>query len=97
LPANHPAWELEAHYVAQALSSVILTVSPHRIILGGGVMQQETLLPLIRRNVVLLLNGYIAKTQVKEGIDRYIVPPQLGRHSGVLGAILLAGRCADKF
>jgi fructokinase len=97
LPANHPAWELEAHYVAHALSSVILTVSPHRIILGGGVMQQETLLPLIRRNVVLLLNGYIAKTQVKEGIDRYIVPPQLGRHSGVLGAILLAGRCADKF
>jgi fructokinase len=78
--------------VAQALASVILTVSPHRIILGGGVMQQETLLPLIRRNVALLLNGYIAKTEVQEGIDRYIVRPQLGRYSGVLGAILLAAR-----
>ena len=92
LPVAHPAWELEAHYLASALSTLIFTVSPQRVILGGGVMQQEALFPLIRRNVVRLMNGYVAKPQLNEDIDHYIVPPELGRHSGVLGAILLAGR-----
>ncbi len=40
LPPDHPAWDLEAHYIALALRSFICTLSPQRIILGGGVMQQ---------------------------------------------------------
>lgn len=95
LPATHPAWELEADYLAAAIATLTCTVSPHRIILGGGVMQQDALFPMIRRKVVRLINGYIAKPQLNEGIDLYIVPPHLGRHSGVLGAILLAGRLAS--
>jgi fructokinase len=59
-------------------------------------MQQEALFPLIRRNVVRLMNGYVAKPQLNEEIDHYIVPPELGRHSGVLGAILLAGRAQSR-
>ena len=58
-----------------------------------GYMQREELFPLIRRKVVRLINGYIAKPQLNEEIDRYIVPPRLGRYSGVLGGILLASRC----
>jgi fructokinase len=92
LPATHPAWELEAGYLAVAISTLIYTVSPQRIIFGGGVMRQEALFPMIRRKVVQLLNGYIAKPELNEKIDRYIVPPQLGSYSGVLGAILLARR-----
>ena len=95
LPDDHPAWEFEAHYLAIALVNLIFSVSPHRIILGGGVMQHHALLPLIRRKVVSLLNGYIAKPRLNEAIDSYIVPPQLGRHSGVLGAILLASALTD--
>jgi len=94
--ATHPAWELEAHYLASAIAILVYTLSPHRIILGGGVMQQEALFPMIRRNVVRFMNGYIAKPQLREEIDRYIVPPGLGRYSGVLGAILLAGRCRQR-
>jgi fructokinase len=92
LPATHPGWELEAAYLAGAISTLVYTLSPQRVILGGGVMQQEALFPMIRRKVVQLLNGYIAKPELNEKIDQYIVPPRLGRNSGVLGAILLARR-----
>jgi fructokinase len=95
LPADHPAWELEAHYVAVALVNLICTLSPQRIVLGGGVMQQPVLLPLIRRKVVSLLSGYIAKPELNEAIESYIVPPQLGGYSGVLGAILLASALTE--
>ena len=96
VPATHPAWELEAHYLASAIAILVYTLSPHRIIVGGGVMQQDALFPMIRRNVVHSMNGYIAKPQLREEIDRYIVPPGLGRYSGVLGGILLAGRCCQR-
>ena len=96
VPATHPAWELEAHYLASAIAILVYTLSPHRIVLGGGVMQQDALFPMIRRNVVRFMNGYIAKPQLREEIDRYIVPPGLGMYSGVLGAILLAGRCRQR-
>jgi fructokinase len=92
LPVTHPGWELEAAYLAGAISTLVYTLSPQRVILGGGVMQQEALFPMIRRKVVQLLNGYIAKPELNEKIDQYIVPPRLGRNSGVLGAILLARR-----
>lgn len=90
LPPEHPAWLLEAHYLAQALASYICTLSPQRIILGGGVMQQAHLFPLIRQEVSQLLNGYIQSPAILSEIDRYIVPPGLGSWAGVLGAIALA-------
>ncbi len=51
LPPDHPAWPLEAHYLALALANFICTLSPQRIILGGGVMNQRHLFPMIRREV----------------------------------------------
>lgn len=90
LPVDHPAWELEAHYIALALQNYICTLSPQRIILGGGVMQQGHLFPLIRANVQKLLNGYVQSPAILEHIDAYIVPPGLGSRAGVLGAIALA-------
>lgn len=95
LPAAHPAWELEAHYLSVALCTLIYTVCPQRIILGGGVMQQDALLPMIRRNVLRLLNGYIDKSELREA-DGYIVSPQLGSRSGVLGAMLLPGELRQR-
>ena len=90
LPAYHPAWSLEAHYLSIGLVNFICTLSPQRIIIGGGVMQQPRLLPLVRQNVQELLNGYVHAPQILEEIDSYIVPPSLGKWSGVLGAIALA-------
>jgi len=90
LPIGHPAWDLEAHYIALALQNYICTLSPQKIILGGGVMQQTHLFALIRENVFKLLNGYIQSPAILEKIDSYIVPPGLGGRAGVLGAVALA-------
>lgn len=90
LPVDHPAWALEAHYLALGLVNFIVTLSPQRIILGGGVMEQQHLFPLVRRRVLELLNGYVQSPRLLEGIDTYIVPPALGNRAGVLGALALA-------
>ncbi|MBL1127357.1 MAG: ROK family protein [Chloroflexi bacterium] len=90
LPSDHPAWELEAHYLALALHSFICTLSPQRIIMGGGVMAQPQIFPLLRQKVQASLRGYVQHTAVLENIDRYIVPPALGGQAGVAGAIALA-------
>ena len=96
LPVDHPAWQLEAHYIALGLVNYVLILSPQRLILGGGVMQQLQLFPPIRAEVKKLLNGYVRTPQLLENIDEYIVPPGLGGRAGVMGAIALAYRAAGK-
>lgn len=90
LAPDHPAWELEAQYLGLALSNFICTLSPQRIILGGGVMSQPHLFPLVRARTVELLNGYVQSPQILQNIAEYIVPPALGAQAGVLGAFALA-------
>ena len=82
-------WEIEAYYIGQALCNIILTLSPQRIILGGGVMHQMQLFPLIRKQVKEQLNGYI-KTKELADLDNYIVPASLNDNQGVLGCLQLA-------
>jgi len=90
LPPEHPAWDLEAHYIALALHNFVCTLSPQRIIIGGGVAQQPQLMPMIRQKTQASLNGYVQSPAILEDIDSYIVPPTLGGRAGVLGAIALA-------
>lgn len=90
LPADHAAWKLEARYLAMGLATWICTLSPERILLGGGVMQQRNLFPMIRSELLTLLNGYIRVSAILERIDTYVVPPQLGNRAGVMGALVLA-------
>lgn len=90
LPVDHKAWELEAYYIAQALMNYILILSPEKIILGGGVMKQQQLFPLIRKNVKELLSGYVQTKEILDNIDEYIVYPDLGDSAGLLGAVALA-------
>jgi fructokinase len=90
LQPDHPAWDLEATYIAQALHILICSHSPEKIILGGGIMHQPQLFPLIRKKVKDSLNGYVVHPAIFEEIDSFIVPPGLGNQAGVLGAIALA-------
>jgi len=90
LPEDHPAWDLEADYLALGLTNLILALSPERIILGGGVMRQRHLFPRIRRRTQQLLAGYVQALAIRSAIEHYIVPPALGDRAGVLGAIALA-------
>lgn len=90
LPESHPAWDLESVYLALACNNWICTLSPERIVLGGGVMQNGALFALIRAKTLALLAGYVQHEAILKGIDHYIVPPALGSRAGVLGAIVLA-------
>lgn len=90
LPEDHAAWKLEANYLALGVNNLVCTLSPQRIILGGGVMRHRSLFPLVRRRTLELLNEYIQTPEIGRGIDEYIVPPALGDNAGVLGAIALA-------
>ena len=92
LPPDHPAWALEAYYLAQACVSVILTVSPRKIVLGGGVMHQQHLFPMIHAEVLRLLGGYVQHEQILKNIADFIVPPGLGDNAGGVGALMLALR-----
>ncbi|OKP85433.1 fructokinase [Paenibacillus helianthi] len=89
LPPGHIAWEMEAFYIAQSITNAILLLSPHKIILGGGVMQQLQLLPLIRQAVLRNLNGYVSSSTILQHIDEYIVSPGLGQQAGLCGALAL--------
>ena len=90
LPEDHPAWELESAYLAQLCASAMLSFSPEKIILGGGVMQQKFLLSGIRAKTIETLHGYIVHPAIEAGLKDYIVEPGLGTESGILGAYLLA-------
>lgn len=90
LDKDHEAWELEANYISLALINYICTLSPQRIIIGGGVMEQKHLFHLIREKTRRLLNNYIQSSELMSNIDNYIVPPSLKERAGILGAIALA-------
>ncbi|GAB5534130.1 MAG: ROK family protein [Rubricoccaceae bacterium] len=94
LPPDHEAWPLEARTLALGLVNLILTLSPQRLILGGGVMQQTHLFPLIRTEVQSILGGYVQLPALLESIDDTIVPPALGNRAGILGALALAKEAA---
>ncbi|HXR23744.1 MAG TPA: ROK family protein [Candidatus Binataceae bacterium] len=90
LDATDPQWAIEADYLGQLCAQLVLTVSPRRIVLGGGVMNQQRLFPLIRRRLQHWLGGYIDREEVLGFIDEYVVAPGLGAQAGVLGALALA-------
>ena len=86
LPDDHPAWALEAHYLALGLANIILTLSPERLVLGGGVLARSDLLERVRIDVRGLIGDYVRSAD--------IVPPALGNRAGVLGALALAADLA---
>jgi len=92
LEPEHPAWALEAAYIAQALETLVLTIGPERIVLGGGVLGQVALLPLVRARLGELLGAYLDVPALESGLERFVVPAALGDDAGVLGAIALAER-----
>lgn len=81
-------WELESYYIAQALVNYIMILSPQKIILGGGVMHQEQLFPMIREKVREMIGGYLNTPELAD-LDHYIVPASLHDDQGIMGCIKL--------
>jgi len=90
LPDNHPAWNLEGEYLAMAVVNYICSLSPEKIIIGGGIMQRTQLFDLIRGEVKTLMNNYALPAQILDNLENYIVPPVLRKQAGLFGAIALA-------
>lgn len=84
------AWRLEAHYIALGLINVISVLSPQRIVLGGGVMRQESLLPLVQARLADLAGGYFDAPEFRDQLGSFVVAPALGDRAGVVGAFELA-------
>ena len=82
LDGEREVWALEAEYLALGVVNITCAVSPQCVILGGGVMKQSSLLPLVRERVSELLAGYVDAPE--------LALPALGDRSGVVGALELA-------
>jgi fructokinase len=90
LADDHPAWELEAEYVALGMLAIVLVAAPERIVAGGGVMERAGLIQAVRARLVELNAGYLDTPMLDDQVDSYVVAPVLGDRAGVLGAIALA-------
>jgi len=90
LPAAHPAWDMLGFYLGYLCAAVTGLLSPHVVVMGGGVMKSPPLLPAVRRWTARLLAGYPQSPRLEGDLAPYIVPPALGDRAGALGALALA-------
>ncbi len=79
-------WEMEGYYIAQALMQYIVIISPKKIILGGGVMKQKQIFPIIYKHLEKMINGYVDLPPLED----YIVSPGLRDNAGITGSLMLA-------
>ncbi|HKR92227.1 ROK family protein [Novosphingobium sp.] len=88
--AGDPVWDPVAHDLAELLGMLILTLSPQRIVVGGGVAnkQPHLLLGAVSR-IPEIIRGYVPDC-TKEELERRIVPAALGDDAGPTGALILA-------
>ncbi len=93
MPYDSPAWDEVAEVLAHLCVNLTLTLSPKRIILGGGVMKRTHLLGLVRGQFNTILNGYLRAPEYGLKLDEYLTAPGLGDDAGLLGALAL-GRIA---
>lgn len=95
LKDDNEVWEIESDYIAQAIVSIIYTTCPQKIILGGGVMNQKHIFPLIRKKVVEFIGGYLDTKELRD-IDNYIVYSVLDGNQGILGSAKLGMDCVSE-
>jgi len=88
LAPDHEAWDLEASYLALMVQNLVACFAPEKIIMGGGVMEQEVLLPLIREKFQALAGGYWGSGGNNKG--ELLVSPAMGNQAGIIGALVMA-------
>ncbi|MGC4013821.1 MAG: ROK family protein [Luteolibacter sp.] len=86
LPPEHPAWDMEAWYLAHGILALLAIVSPSKVIVGGGVSQSPGLHGKIASCLKKAAAGYFGEGDFLD----LIVPPSLGQEAGIRGALLLA-------
>lgn len=84
-----PEHRLIADYLGQLCSNLVFTISPQRIVLGGGVGQTPNLLMAVQAAMIRHLAGYAPRSVQAPG---FICSPHFGQGAGIIGALLLAGQ-----
>lgn len=96
LEGRDEVWDLEARYLAQGLRAFTYVLAPQRILLGGGLMQQDGLLALVRRYLTDELGGYMTAARLRGDLTEYVVAPELGQDAGLYGAMALAEQALEE-
>ena len=87
LAPDHPVWESVAWTLAQLCQAIVCAAAPHRIAVGGGVVERQShLLAKTEAALIDSLGGFVRLPADAP----YIRAPELGRDVGPLGAIALA-------
>lgn len=90
VPADDPRWDAVCADLAELFAMLIFTLSPSRIVVGGGViMGQPHILPRCAAILPGILAGYLPDYD-KAAMRAVLVPPQNGNDAGPCGALLLA-------
>lgn len=96
LAADHPEWERLTRYMGHALATLTCVLSPRRIVLGGsvrkaGALGEDEFFRRVRTELAKALGGYISSPSLRAPLlDEFLVPPELGDHAGIVGALALA-------
>jgi len=90
MPSDSPIWMILADYLAQLCLSIMLIAPPARIIIGGGVMSNPQLYPLIRQEILRQNNGYLDLLSDPAVVEAFVVPPGLKDEAGLIGALMMA-------
>ena len=95
LGENHPAWDLEARYIARACTNLIYAFSPEAIVLGSSVGSAPNLVSKVNRHVRQMLNNFMEpELRSKYAHHPVVVPSALGAESSLFGAVILGLRGA---
>jgi fructokinase len=78
---------IETFYLTQLARNLVYTLAPERIILGGGVALMPGLVERVGAGLAAELAGYPGLAEHEQG---FVVPPGLGRLSGLAGGLILA-------
>lgn len=95
LPKDAAIWTILADYLAQLCFTITLVAAPDRIVMGGGVLTDHAIFPLIHAALLRLNQGYFTGITGLGELQRYIVPPALGNDAGLAGAMMLARSLCD--
>lgn len=88
---DQDAWNKETGYISSAIHNIMMTVSPEKIILGGGIVKHHHFIEAVRMAVAKQNNNYLPFPD----LENYIVQ-SIGDDNGVLGALILASEKQHK-
>ncbi|MFC7338929.1 ROK family protein [Haloferula chungangensis] len=86
LLADPQAWEFETYYLAQACMTLLASVNPSRVVIGGGVSQAEGFHAMVEEKLRTMAKGYFAALEEN---TPFVVPPLHAQQAGIRGALML--------